>query len=143
MGKFSFEFGSKGTEGLKAERDEITSGKETDSQKIEEFDVDQIMDEAAEEIGEWEEEFDVDRIMDEAAEELENSKTSFSDELSKLMNDDEMIDPADLIIGQLVSVKYQGVNYDSILTGYERNSTTKLIFGTIRIELSKIIKGGN
>lgn len=60
-----------------------------------------------------------------------------------VLNDDEMVDPADLIIGQLVSVKYQGVNYDSILTGYERNSTTKLIFGTIRIELSKIIKGGN
>lgn len=60
-----------------------------------------------------------------------------------VLNDDEMIKPSDLVIGQLVSVKYQGVNYDSILTGYERSSTTKLIFGTIRIELSKIIKGGN
>lgn len=60
-----------------------------------------------------------------------------------VLNDDEMINPSDLAIGQLVAVKYQGVNYDSILTGYERSSTTKLIFGTIRIELSKIIKGGN
>ena len=60
-----------------------------------------------------------------------------------VLNDDEMIKPSELVIGQLVAVKYRGVNYDSILTGYERGSTTKLIFGTIRIELSKIIKGGN
>ncbi len=56
-------------------------------------------------------------------------------------NDDSLIDPKDLMIGQLVNVTTNGVAYASILTGIERATTTKLTFGTLRLDLTKILKG--
>lgn len=56
-------------------------------------------------------------------------------------NDDSLIDPKDLMIGQLVNVTTNGVSYASILTGIERATTTKLTFGTLRLDLTKILKG--
>lgn len=55
-------------------------------------------------------------------------------------NDDSLILPQNLTIGQIVNVVSNGTSYGSILTGIERKTTTKLIFGTIRLDLTKILK---
>lgn len=54
--------------------------------------------------------------------------------------DDTMINPLSMEIGQIVSIIHDGVSYDSILTGKEiHDGIVKLIFGTIRLELTKIL----
>lgn len=58
-----------------------------------------------------------------------------------VMPDDDLVMPEDLTIGQVVDVVSDGAVYPSIFTGIEIGSRTKLIFGTIRIELTKILKG--
>lgn len=58
-----------------------------------------------------------------------------------MLNDDALVDPGELQIGQLVSIISNGVSYPSILTGYEIGNTTKLIFGNVRIDLTKMLKG--
>lgn len=59
-----------------------------------------------------------------------------------VQNEDEIVMPQSLTIGQTVNVISNGTSYSSILTGVERSNKTKLIFGTIRLDLTKIIKGG-
>lgn len=59
-----------------------------------------------------------------------------------LDNDDKLILPKNLSIGQLVYVITNGASYGSILTGIQKSEKTKLIFGTIRLDLTKILKGG-
>lgn len=59
-----------------------------------------------------------------------------------VQNDDALVMPDTLTIGQIVSVASNGAAYASILTGVERSDKTKLIFGTIRLDLTKILKGG-
>lgn len=62
----------------------------------------------------------------------------------EVLNDDGMIKPQTLRIGQTVSVNHNGYSYNSILSGKKVGTTTKLTFGCIRIDLTKIIKlGGN
>lgn len=54
--------------------------------------------------------------------------------------DDTMINPLSMEIGQIVSIIHDKVSYDSILTGKEiHDGIVKLIFGTIRLELTKIL----
>ena len=55
--------------------------------------------------------------------------------------DDEMIKPTALKIGQVVNVISEGNSYTSILSGREIEDTIVLIFGTIRLELTKSLKG--
>lgn len=55
--------------------------------------------------------------------------------------DDEMIKPTTLKIGQVVNVISEGNSYTSILSGREIEDTITLIFGTIRLELTKSLKG--
>ena len=51
-----------------------------------------------------------------------------------------MITPLSLNIGRVVNIIHNGVAYNSILTGKEiSNSLVKLIFGTIRLDLTKIL----
>ena len=57
-----------------------------------------------------------------------------------IQNDDALVMPENLTIGQIVNVVSNGTSYGSIFTGVERGSTTKLIFGTIRMDLTKILK---
>lgn len=59
-----------------------------------------------------------------------------------VQNEDEIVMPSSPTIGQTVNVISNGTSYSSILTGVERSTKTKLIFGTIRLDLTKIIKGG-
>lgn len=58
-----------------------------------------------------------------------------------VMNEDPIVRPQDLAFGQVVNVVSEGVEYPSIFTGREVTTTTKLIFGTIRLELSKRLRG--
>ena len=54
--------------------------------------------------------------------------------------DDTMINPMDLEIGQTVNIIHEGVSYTSILSGEEiKGGLVKLIFGTIRFELTKLL----
>lgn len=59
-----------------------------------------------------------------------------------IQNDDALINPTSIAIGQAVNVITNGASYTSILTGIERSEKTKLIFGSIRLDLTKILKGG-
>lgn len=55
--------------------------------------------------------------------------------------DDALIQPKALKIGSLVSVIHDGVSYASIMTGYKlSNNVITLIFGSIRADLTKIIR---
>lgn len=55
--------------------------------------------------------------------------------------DDDMVNPMKLKVGQVVNIVNEGVSYTSILSGREIEDTTTLIFGTIRLELTKTLKG--
>lgn len=57
-----------------------------------------------------------------------------------VMNDDSLVKPSELEIGQKVIVMSKGKEYESILTGYTMGQTTLLVFGTIRLDLTKIVK---
>lgn len=59
----------------------------------------------------------------------------------EVLNDDLLIVPRQLKIGQVVSVISDGTVYSSILSGRKTDSTTTLIFGTVRLELTKLLKG--
>lgn len=58
-----------------------------------------------------------------------------------VVNNDDLIFPKEMKIGQEVAVISDGTIYRSILTGREIRNSTKLIFGTIRLELTKLLKG--
>jgi len=60
----------------------------------------------------------------------------------ELAVDDEMISPRTLELGQLVNVIHDGMITASILTGYEIKKTIKLVFGTVRLDLTKILNRG-
>lgn len=59
-----------------------------------------------------------------------------------VMNDDDLVDPASLELGQEVQVITNGVSYNSYLTGKSVGDLTTLTFGTVRIDLTKILRGG-
>ena len=60
-----------------------------------------------------------------------------------VLNDDALVNAENISIGQEVMIVSGGAAYSSILTGYEIGVKTKLIFGTIRLDLTKILKGAN
>lgn len=60
-------------------------------------------------------------------------------ELTVLKNDG-LIRPETLKFGQEVSIISDGISYRSILTGREIGKTVKLIFGTVRLDLTKILR---
>lgn len=55
-------------------------------------------------------------------------------------NNDKMISLNNVEIGQEVKVITNGEVYDSLLTGFEIGTTTKFTFGTVRLDLTKILK---
>lgn len=60
----------------------------------------------------------------------------------EVLNDDTLVNPKGLEIGQTVNVIYKGVSYSSILSAYKVGLTTLLTFGSIRLDLSKLLKTG-
>lgn len=59
----------------------------------------------------------------------------------EVLNEDDLVLPSTLTIGQLVSVITQGSSYPSIMTGVHVGATTRLVFGTVRVELTKRLRG--
>lgn len=59
----------------------------------------------------------------------------------EVAEDDDIIKPMQLKVGQIVNIISEGVSYTSILSGREIDTTVTLIFGTIRLELTKTLKG--
>lgn len=57
-----------------------------------------------------------------------------------MMNGDILVRPDEIEFGQIVRIISDGVSYTSILTGRERGTVTKLIFGTVRLDLTKILR---
>ena len=57
-----------------------------------------------------------------------------------MMNGDNLVKPEALEFGQVVDIISDGVKYRSILTGRERGRNTKLVFGTVRLDLTKILR---
>jgi hypothetical protein len=57
-----------------------------------------------------------------------------------MLNDDALVKPKELSFGQVVHIISDGIIYESILTGKEIGKTTKLIFGTVRLDLTKILR---
>jgi len=57
-----------------------------------------------------------------------------------MANDDGLVKPERMEFGQEVDIISDGVAYRSILTGRERGKNTKLVFGTVRLDLTKILR---
>ena len=57
-----------------------------------------------------------------------------------MLNGDELVHPDEMPFGQVVSILSGKTAYTSILTGKERGRNTKLIFGTVRLDLTKILR---
>lgn len=80
-----------------------------------------------------------DAAQEAADKQFGNNKDANLIELT-ILNDDDLVGARGLEIGQSVNVISNGTAFESVLTGYERSTTTKLIFGTIRLDLTKILK---
>lgn len=61
----------------------------------------------------------------------------------EMLNDDSLIKPYQMEVGQVVNVISDGVSYISILTGRKIEQTTTLTFGTVRLDLTKILRRNN
>lgn len=73
--------------------------------------------------------------------ESEFAKNSYNNYIELTVpQSDSMINPQNMSIGQVVNIIHDGVSYNSILTGKEiSGGLVKLIFGTIRLDLTKIL----
>ena len=58
----------------------------------------------------------------------------------EMQNDDSLVKPYQMEVGQVVNVISDGVSYSSILTGRKVEQTTTLTFGTVRLDLTKILR---
>ena len=58
----------------------------------------------------------------------------------QVKGDDSMIRPLDMQIGQTAKIIHKNKEYTSILTGRTVNGTVVLSFGTVRLDLTKILK---
>jgi len=57
-----------------------------------------------------------------------------------MMNGDALVKPEEMEFGQVADIISDGEVYRSILTGRERGKNTKLVFGTVRLDLTKILR---
>lgn len=57
-----------------------------------------------------------------------------------MMNGDALVKPEEMEFGQVADIISDGEVYRSILTGRERGRNTKLVFGTVRLDLTKILR---
>ena len=81
------------------------------------------------------------KAQDKAAKTFGSNKYENLIEIECLAHD-ALVTPEDLSVGQLTDVIDEGSTYRTILTGREvTNKSVKLIYGNVRIELTKQIKG--
>ena len=57
-----------------------------------------------------------------------------------VMKGDSLVHPEEMAFGQVVEIISGGVKYTSILTGRETGKNIKLIFGTVRLDLTKVLR---
>ncbi len=57
-----------------------------------------------------------------------------------VMKKDALVHPEEMPYGQVVRIISEGKAYTSILTGREVSDTIKLIFGTVRLDLTKVLR---
>lgn len=57
-----------------------------------------------------------------------------------MCNDDALLKPEGMEFGQEVEIISDGIAYRSMLTARERGQNTKLIFGTVRLDLTKVLR---
>ncbi len=57
-----------------------------------------------------------------------------------VLGDDRLVNPKELEIGQRVRIIRENKAFETVLTGKIMGSTVKLIFGAVRMELTKILK---
>lgn len=57
-----------------------------------------------------------------------------------VMKGDSLVHPEQMEYGQVVKIISEGTEYTSILTGREIGSNVKLIFGTVRLDLTKVLR---
>lgn len=86
-----------------------------------------------------------DKTFSEAADELADQQFGNANKANNLIElwiglDDKMVNPTDMEVGQWVTVIVNGTSYESMLTGYEIGENIKLTFGTVRLDLTKILK---
>ena len=60
----------------------------------------------------------------------------------EMINNDELVKPESLEIGQTLNVISGGQSYSTILTGRRIGTTTTLVCGTVRLDLTKILLNG-
>lgn len=66
---------------------------------------------------------------------------SFSNLIELTMSkEDSLVHPMNLPFGQMADIISEGVAYRSILTGWEIGNNVKLVFGTVRLDLTKILR---
>ena len=101
-------------------------------------------------IGDYQFELDCREMAQEAFQEKADAKAESTfasnryDNLIELemVKDDALIKPQTMAVGQRASVIHEGVIYETALTGKKVTvETQQLIFGDIRLELTKILKG--
>lgn len=56
-------------------------------------------------------------------------------------NEDTLVHPKQISIGQRVKVRKGNKIYSTVLTAKKVSTTTKLVFGAVRLELTKMLKG--
>jgi len=82
-------------------------------------------------------------LADEYASNLFNS-ISYNNLIEiEILNDDKLVKPEELKIGQTLNVISGASSYNTILTGKRIGETTTLICGTIRLDLTKILLQGS
>ena len=57
----------------------------------------------------------------------------------EMINNDELVKPQNMSIGQTLNIVSGGQSYSTILTGRRIGSTTTLVCGTVRLDLTKIL----
>ena len=58
----------------------------------------------------------------------------------EVMNDDGLVQPQKLQIGQQATIIRNNTAYQTMLTGKKVSDTTILVFGAVRLELTKKLK---
>ena len=84
----------------------------------------------------------IDKADEQAEKKFASNKYENNIEI-ECLRDDPLIRPLELKIGQVTEVISNCNVYETILTGRKISDTVTLIFGNVRVELTKILKGRN
>ena len=70
------------------------------------------------------------------------SKNKYEDYIEiEVACDDSLVKPLDLKIGQQAHIIHEGIQFTTVLSGRIVDTTATLIFGFVRLEFTKHLKG--